>query len=374
MKTYLSIALVVVSIGLIVTYGNSCGQVRFGYPESTTNPTAPSDPSIPVTPSSIRNVHFSQTVAAANTKLDILLVLDDSNSMLPDNQKLAAKMSAFVGNLSNSSIDWQMCVTTTSTRSVNGTAYWGASVQWSNYTPATGIPSWVLKAGTSNLSTIFNNTINDIGAGWAGTDDERGIKAAKWHAYNGDLNYSSNSGCYRSDAALAVIIISDEDERSVGGNESQVVYAGELKELENDDLPTTYVNYIKEIFGANKRFTVNSIIVKPNDSACKTEQDASGAKSHYGLKYAELTNLTGGGLGSICATDYNTNLTLFTNKITSSLSSITLECAPVNGVKVSILPAMGAVKTSTDGNRLIFDPVVPEGHKITLDYQCYETP
>lgn len=372
MKTYLSLALIILSIGVVVTYGNSCGQVRFGYPESKSTNSNPADPNSVVTPKSVHNVHSTQTVNAANTKLDILLVLDDSNSMLTDNQKLAAKMSTFVGNLSNSSIDWQMCVTTTSMRTINNNSYWGASVQWSNYTPANGIPAWVLKAGTTNLSTIFNNTVNTIGAGWANTDDERGIKAAWWHTYNGDLNYNSNSGCYRSDAALAVIIISDEDERSVGGDSSQVTYSGELQPLDNDDLPATYVNYVKEVFGANKRFTVNSIIVKPNDITCKAEQDSGGSISHYGYKYAELSNLTGGGIGSICASDFNTNLTLFTNKITSSLSSITLECAPVDGIKVLISPSMGNVQTSVEGNRLNFNPVVPEGHSITLDYQCYD--
>ncbi len=323
----------------------------------------------------LRDVSYTNQIEPKNYKLDIVLIIDDSNSMLPDNQKLASKLSNLVTKLQSSSIDWQMCATVTRALPIDATTTaWGASIYWQNSdTPSTSL-GMVLKRGTPNLSTIFAKTINYINAGWVGSDDERGIKAAYRHAYNGDYHYNPNNGCYRNDSAVTYIIISDEDVRSIGGDASQQVYAGELKTLEEEDKPDVFVSYFKSIFGASRRFTVNSIIVKPGDTACKGSQDATGAKSHYGFKYKELSELTGGGVGSICADDFSANMDLFFAKITDSLTSVPLECAPYNGnIAVTIVPAMGTVQSRIEGTNLVFDTPVSEGHTITLKYKCVET-
>lgn len=311
-----------------------------------------------------RNVVYEQPVLTSNNKVDLLVVFDDSNSMLPDNTKLAQRLQNFVGDLTTSGIDWQMCSVVTHSEDVNsnGVYYWGASKKWVGYL---GSPQWVLKLGAPDPYAIFTNTVAAIGAGWANTDDERGIKAAWWNA-----EYSPYNGCYRSDASIAVIVISDEDERSVGGDESQVFYNGELKYLEADDTPQGYVTKIKQTFGNDKRFTVNSIIVKPGDAACIAAQDSEGSKSHYGYKYNELSQLTNGAVGSICASDYSSSLYYFKDKIVNSLASVPLECAPVGDVVVTIAPSMGGAVTRIENNALIFNPAVPVGRTIKLEYKC----
>ena len=311
-----------------------------------------------------RSVVYEKLVTTSNNKVDLLMVFDDSSSMLPDNTKLAQRMQNFVNDLTTSGIDWQMCATVTRAQDVNnnGTLYWGASRNWVNYV---GSPAWILKSGAADPYSIFTNTVSAIGAGWAGTDDERGIKAAWWHA-----EYGSYNSCYRQDASLSVIMISDEDERSVGADESQAFYAGELKNLESDDQPQSYINKIKQTFGNDKRFTFNSIIVKPGDAACMTSQDAEGSKSHYGYKYNELSQLTNGATGSICATDYSSNLYYFKDRIVNSLASVPLECAPIGDITVTITPALGGIVTQMQNNTLIFNPAVPVGRTIKLEYKC----
>ena len=309
-----------------------------------------------------RRVTLSKNVQVTDNKVDIILIVDDSNSMLSDNRKLAERLQGFVNNLSAQSVDWQMCATVTRSQLINSTYYWGASRYWTDYV---GTPRWILKAGASDPYSIFTKTIDAIGAGWADSDDERGIKAAYWHA-----EYASSNTCYRSDASLSVIIISDEDVRSVGGDQAQVYYGGELKQLEADDLPQAYVNKIKQSFGVSKRFTVNSIIVKPGDTACMAAQDSGGAKSHYGKYYAELSSLTNGFTGSICDSDYSQNLNYFRDRIVSSLASIPLECAPVGGVDVTVTPAVAGMSTRIENNTLIFAPAVPAGHRIDIGYDC----
>ncbi|MFN8791734.1 MAG: hypothetical protein ACK5Y2_09815 [Bdellovibrionales bacterium] len=353
-------------VALLLTI-TSCNDTKFVKSTAVPKPTPGPTP----TPQGTRDVNYSAVVQVPNNRLDILLIVDDSNSMLADNQKLAARMADFVSTLQNWQIDWQMCVTVTRALTINNNPAWGASVIWSNYTPAADTPAWVLRPN-ANISTIFANTINNIGAGWVGTDDERGLKAAYWHVYNGDVRYANHSKCYRADAALAMIIVSDEDVRSVGGDAARQYYANEYKPLENDDLPATLQKQVRDVFGMNKRFTFNSIIVKPNDTACQQSQDAGGAKSHFGLKYNEMSTLTGGGIGSICDVNYSTNLNLFANSIQSSLSSVPLECMPVNGaMEVVVSPVVNGLTTSLQGANLIFTPGLPAGRNLSLKYKCY---
>lgn len=213
-----------------------------------------------------------------------------------------------------------------------------------------------------------------VGAGWAGSDDERAIYSMWHHVYNGDYKYSDASGCYRNDSAITYIIISDEDERSVGGDASRALYNGEYKALETKDLPSEFVRVFKATFGSDRRFTVNSIIVQPGDTSCKATQDTATAKSHYGVKYAELSTTTGGSTSSICSADFSVNLDNFISKIQGSLSSLPLECAPYQGnVAVTFNPNVGSISTTVQGSSLVFSKEVPYGTQVKVTYQCLET-
>jgi hypothetical protein len=312
----------------------------------------------------VRPVTFEKLVSPTDNKVDILVVLDDSNSMAPDNSKLAQKLQGFVSDLTASGIDWQMCATVTRSQDVynNGTYYWGSSRKWVGYT---GASPYVMKTGASDPYGIFTNTVAAIGAGWAGTDDERGIKAAWWN-----VEYAPYNNCYRTDASLAVILISDEDVRSVGGNSALQYYAGEFKTLEADDVPQGFINKIRQNYGVNKRFTFNSIIVKPGDTTCMASQDAAGSKSHYGYKYAELSQLTSGGTASICDADFSNSMYYFKDRIVNTLASVPLECAPVGNITVTITPSMGNVTTQMQNNSLVFNPAIPAGRTVKLEYNC----
>ena len=323
---------------------------------------SPLEVTISSVPSPVRTINFQKLVQPSDNKVDILVIIDDSNSMLPESTKLAQKMQGFVSNLTAAGLDWQMCATITNAQLANGTMYWGLSRNWVNYL---GSPQWILKMGAADPYAIFTDTVNSIGAGWADTEDERGIKAAWW-----STEYRMYNNCYRDDASLAVISISNEDERSVGGDPGQQYYPTELYPLEGDDQPFGYINKIKQTFGINKRFVVNSIIVKPGDAACMASQDSSGTKSHYGFKHQELSQLTGGHIASICDTDYSNNLYYFKDRIINTLASVPLECAPPGPITVSITPPMGTVNTLLTNNNLVFSPAIPVGRTVNISYDC----
>jgi hypothetical protein len=359
-------------------------------PGSTPTPTPPGATPTPATPTPTptpnptatpRTVTYSNVVPANPNKVDILLVIDDSGSMKTDQLKLASKMSGFAAQLESASVpmDWQMCVTVTRDQLISGKYYWGASVNWVGYTPASGTPQYVLKKGTSGLNDIFTKTINAIGAGVAGSGDERGIKAAYHHFYNGEPGVAGTSGCYRKDAAVAVIVISDEDERSVGGDCTRVKTAmnedpATCRALETTDQPNTLLTQAKSVFGTNARFTFNSIVV--TESTCEQTQDSTAdekgdkAPSHIGNKYLEMSRLSNGGIGSICAADFSSNLNVFKDKIANSLSTLTLECAPVTGSLTVVINGVATTDYTLNGANLKFNSAVVEGKTVTMSYKC----
>jgi len=315
-----------------------------------------------------KSVTYSDVVASANKQVDFLLVVDDSNSMLADQKKLAAKLSTFVSSLENSQIDWQMCMTSTRGVASSNGEVWGAPLNWLDYSPAPGVPSHVLTKGTPDLHNIFVDTMNAVGVGNANSGDERGIKAA-YHSFAS----ANSSGCYRKDAAVSVILISDEDEASVGGDITRlksVELPSSFKPLVAEDMPVVLLGQSKAIFGQNVRFTFNSIILKPGDTACEASQDQETSPSHAGTMYAHMSALTGGGVASICDADYTDSLNTFKDKIINSLSQLKLTCVPdvrtvkvkINGVEVSNYSLVGSV--------LNFKSALIEGTKIDLYYDC----
>lgn len=387
---------------------NSNGEGIAGMPngsDSGTDPGLPGgngtgiDPGVGVptptpTPAGAHTVNYNLVVPPASNKVDFLLVIDNSTSMAADQQKLAAQMKGFADKLATLNIDWQMCLTTTTfTTFANGAQYWGHSLLWKDYNPATG-SKYVLRpmeAG-ANLNTIFVNTIAAIGVNET-AGDERGIKSAYNHLLNGSPgNNIANSGnCYRKDSAIAVIVLSDEDERSIGGDQNRIkANKGEsiaapsftYRPLEDQDLPQNLLSFAKGLFGQNLRFTFNSIVV--DSLACENAQDSTPwvnslgqtvtSASHMGLKYIEMSNLTAGGIGSICSASFQNNLNLFTEKLTNTLKNITLECAPSPlsslVVKVADQAKTMGVDFNVSGAALSFVQPIAQGTKIDISYTC----
>ena len=334
---------------------------------------------------------YSQTVALAGNKVDFLLVIDDSTSMLQDQQKLAAKLSGFAEKLTSLAVDWQMCVTVTRDQYIGtktGTAKsqdvanwrWGLPIDWSGNSGSS--PFLLRKAQnltTAQIDTMVKATINKIGAGAPESGDERGIKAA-YHSFSKDSTVKS-SNCYRDGSAVSVILISDEDERSVGGVESRIKTQAERDEkvyrlIEKEDKPEELLARAKSVFGANTRFTFNSIIVKSNDMTCEAEQDTQGSPSHAGTFYERISTLTNGAITSICEADYSKNLELFAGLITNYQKEFALDCEPVAAsFKVKVSNSSGADITSTvsyvfSGANIIFNKDLVQGTKLDFEYYC----
>lgn len=333
----------------------SCAKMQF-------LPVAPEQESSGVTTSPNKVINSTEIVSAGNKQVDFLLVLDDSNSMLPELKKLSARMATFVSFLEDSQIDWQMCVTTTRA------SKFGTYLSWKNYSPVGGAPSYVLKRGGGDLNTIFTSTIDSVTIGGGDSGDERAIKSAY-------VSFTNKGPCYRPGAAVSVIAISDEDERSVGGDPSKVKAkdaAGAYQPLEAEDLPLNLITRAQASFGTDVRFTFNSIIVKPGDLVCEAQQDVDTSPSHPAAIYSLMSTLSDGGIGSICDADYSTSLYTFKNRIVNSLSHLTLQCEPVQGSLKIWIDKIPVPVFKAEKKILKFAERLLEGTRIDLTYECQE--
>ncbi len=295
---------------------------------------------------------YVQDVGQGSRDVDILVVVDDSTSMEADQKKLGDRLGDFVTDLDNSLLDWQMCITTTDTD-----FYRGRAIQW------VGLNNHILRPNSPNRAQVFKDTLNQIGTGYS--NDEQGIKAT----YQA-ISDKNNSGCMRNSAALAVIVLSDEDERSVGGVRSRS--SAQYKALEAENMPTNLVQHVQTSFpstGSPKRFVFNSIIVKPGDTACEASQDGEGAPSFFGTKYDELSKLTGGYVASICDADYKKNLKFFQDSIITELAKVDLTCDPIN-VQVVTTPKVDNLTYQVSGNSISFTPPLPAGTRVVINYEC----
>lgn len=65
-------------------------------------------------------------------------------------------------------------------------------------------------------------------------------------------------------------------------------------------------------------------------------------------------------LGSICDSNYSTNLNLFASNIQDSLSSIPLECTPLNNtIEVNVTPTVNGLVSEIKGASVVFTPKIP---------------
>lgn len=298
------------------------------------------------------------TVTPASNTVDVVLIVDDSSSMANDQAKLASRLIQFVNDLDTLNIDYQICLTTTDIG-----YYKGAPIKWQ------GTNSVVLNKNTPNKNTVFQNTVAALGAQWS--SDEQGIKATYEMIRDfGPNSGTANSGCFRAKSTLTVIEISDEDERSVGGNQS--LSTAQYQPLTFENYPDNLVTLVHQTFdtaGFVKPFFWNSIIVKPGDTACEAQEDAEGSPSFPGVLLAQLSTKTGGQIASICDADYANNMTLIKDKLVNSMPGLDLQCTPLDNPAVSFQPPFATTATLT-GATLKFTPALPENEQVTATYTC----
>ena len=228
-------------------------------------------PDGPSTPGNLGDqVKVDSIVQVTKPKVDVLWVIDDSCSMAEEQIKLQENFDAFIGFFLNSGLDWHIGVISTDTEdpTKSGKLQRGGGRRYID--PQTAFPEQIF----TEMSTL----------GTTGTATERGLLASYRALGNNTQDIQrANEGFYRDDAALHVIVISDENDQSaplVNRNE----YITFLQNLKDDrDTPVTF----------------NSI-VGPRPAGCNnTDTNAS-----PGTTYISVTEQVGGIFRSICEEEW----------------------------------------------------------------------
>lgn len=326
---------------------------------------------------------YDYTVSTGD--VDILFVDDNSGSMYTEQVKMANQFPGFLDSIHK--LSYQIAITSTDVAGIS-------SGQDGRFFPFSSGET-VLKNSsrtkdsvhTANI-TKFQNTIKrsetlDCPNGPAcPSGDERGIYAAIRA-----LQRAENYDFFRPTGHLAIVVLSDEDERSSGGGApGSSVNGGAISSnylAEENDLPETLVKVAKARLIPTKSVSVHSIIIRPGDTTCYNSQNAqgSGVKGFYGTQYALLSNpssqlmslgnIHAGTLGSICSSNYTAEMGQIAQHLTTS--QLQLPCTPISGtLKVDYLDLVPANQTHMldSANQVRFSPALPAGHRVHFQFTC----
>ena len=192
--------------------------------------------------------------------VDILMVVDNSCSMDPYQEKLGASFETFINYFIDANIDYNIAVITTDIESDMAGQFVGE----------------VINRDTEEAATVFNDLVN---VGVKGSGLEMGLESAK-QALSESLLSSTNTGFLRDDAALSIIFTSDEEDSS-------------------PEPVNHYINTFFDVKGQRSRDVFNaSALAVINDNSCTGEDQAY---STSGTRYIDVAEQTNGIVGDICA-------------------------------------------------------------------------
>lgn len=227
-------------------------------------------------------------------KVDILLIVDNSCSMYPYQQKLGDSFESFISYFIGANVDYHIGVTTTDPG-------WDEPIATSSCPnppdPAAGrILGEVITPESDDPAAIFNDIVN---VGTCGTGFEMGLESALM-ALTEPIADDENEGFLREEASLSVIFVSDEEDGS--------------PEPVND-----YINAFFEVKGQRARDVFNASALTVTDEDDCTAQEA--AASSPGDRYVDVAKQTSGLIGNLCDDDFEqivTDLSLNASRLTDT--------------------------------------------------------
>lgn len=279
-----------------------------------------------------------------NSKVDILLVIDNSGSMSGEQTKISEAFSNFLANLGT--LDYRIAITTTDTTA--------STAKGSIRTFAGTSLTYIEPTTTNGLSLLQTN----VKVGISGSGIEKGLTAIDMFVDKAQMVSTNEYKFLRPEAVFSSIVITDSDEAANAGFQTA------------DSFLTQFKTKL-----LNKIYIHHSSIVLPNDSACIANGEA------YGVTYFDLSKATGGISASVCSTDYVNQFKNFAATIVNKISEQTLACSPIDinndgkvDIDISYLSSGGTTEkitefTLTDKKVSFTAPLAIVG-EYTILYNC----
>lgn len=332
--------------------------------------------------------NYDYTVATGD--VDILFIDDNSGSMYVEQQKMANQFPGFLDSIHR--LSYQIAITSTDVAG-GGEGQDGRFFSFGNGSNVLKNSSRIKDSTHYQNIPLFQETIkreetlNCPDGPGCPSGDERGIYAAIR-----SLERVENRDFFRPGGHLAIVILSDEDERSSGGGApGSEVNGGPISPnymATEKDLPETLVAKAKEILPPTKSLSVHSIIIVPEnyaeaDPTCHGAQNSQGGgvKGFYGTQYARLSKpssalmamgpIKPGTLGNICSPNYTAEMGQIAQYLRTSV--LQLPCEPVPGtLRVTYLDAVPSNQNEflNDLNQIQFSPPLEAGRRVRLQFTC----
>ena len=272
------------------------------------------------------NTSFDSTVTY-NNKVDIILMIDNSSSMLQYQNKFATEVPAMLQALVAQGMDFHIAVVTTDIRTKgNGGMFVGSQKFVTNATP--------------NLTAILSASVLQ---GQAGSDLEQGVESIR-RVLSPSYLAGDGQGFLRDSAFLAIIALSNEDDSSPDTAASFGQYLDQVK-----------AKYV----GVGKAWSMNFIGVPSLASSCSTV--LGGEYKEPGLKWIDLANQSSGRVEPICDTTLAKGVSNVRQRIQEIITEYSLGRKPK--VETIVVHKNGQLvpQSNTDGWEYI-----PDGYIVRL--------
>jgi hypothetical protein len=253
--------------------------------------------------------------------VDVLFAVDQSCSMDDDAALLGASFSTFIQTLQTGTADWQLGVVTYDTGCLNG---------------------GILTPQTPSLEAVFAAAVV-AGDDREISDDEALLQLSE-RALSLSAEGECNAGFLRADAALHIIVVSDEPERSP-----------------EQASAWTWDYWLAELTAHAEPLVVSGVI--------DTEGCSEGAAG-----YLDIINETGGEALSICSGDWSDYAETLAAASLGWLYDLTLSQAPIEEtITVSIdgTELTGGWRYDAGLNAVVID-ALEEGSEVTVRYRVAE--
>ncbi len=289
----------------------------------------------------IEAVRVERVAGGGSNKIDILFVIDDSNSMVEEQQLLTENFQLFLDGLTAAGADLHIAVVTTDTKSSNAGVFRsgpGLSELADDFCAGPPPALADCDVGTSVLKSdayTDENGVLDIESfsrdfaciatvGNCGHFVEAGLDAMQLGL---DPERAQVADFIRDDAVLAVVFVTDEDDCSTGAGrplqENRECFVTRRDELVAVEQYRDFL--IEDVKGGFGSAVIVGAIIAPTPPGYQwaegvlscTATTVAGVSGTAGQRYNELIRLFGGrGVeGSICEGDFSSVLRQISNEI-----------------------------------------------------------
>jgi hypothetical protein len=258
----------------------------------------------------ITRMDYEDTWYQSGTDMvDLLWVVDNSNSMANEQLKVAEGFEQFILAMGLASEETDFHLGVISTDMDEGNEGRGLLV---------GDPPYLTRE-----DTYLSEFMSRVQVGTDGSDKERGLQAA-YHALTDADALAYNDGFLREEAVLALVFVSDENDCS-DENFLSDDQAGSLCYDINGQLVSTaeYIRRFQAVKGIGGRVVASAIVGPEVSEGCD--------ESWPGKRYMTLAGELDGEIGNICDPDYETIMDDLGGRITAPQRTFYLTYRAVEG-------------------------------------------